>query len=253
MALDVALARTLPEGEGILRIYRWSRPTLSFGRNQPAKGRYDPFAAEAMGVDVVRRPTGGREILHDRELTYSVVAPVVAFGGLRPAYHAVNEGILAGLSSIGVRASLAGGARSLPPDAGPCFDVPAEGEIVARGRKLVGSAQARFGRVLLQHGSLLLAPPSFELAALGVEESEGRGRADRPGRRPERAEPDPSITLAEILSAEPGFPTVAAAVEAGLAGTLGGVWSRGTADPRALEVAATLLPHYESLTWTWRR
>ena len=245
MALDVALARLARDGEGVLRIYRWSRPTLSLGRNQPARDRYDPMAAARLGAEIVRRPTGGREVMHDRELTYAVVAPLAALGGLREAYRTVNDALLAALRSLGVAAKRAArGKRPPDPGAGPCFGRPAEGEVVVRGRKLVGSAQARFGKVLLQHGSLLLGRPSVPMTALA-----GAAR----GAPAVANASDGAITLAELLSCEPGFPAVAAAVEASLAATLGGEWARGEASAREREVAAALLPHYESVSWTWRR
>src|SRR5687768_14706976 len=76
MALDEALLeRARDSGEAVARVYTWSRPTLSLGRNQTAAGRYDLALAAALGIDVVRRPTGGRAVLHHRELTYAVAAP----------------------------------------------------------------------------------------------------------------------------------------------------------------------------------
>src|SRR5512142_1385967 len=77
MAVDEALMdRARTSGEGVLRMYGWSAPTLSLGRNQIAKGRYDLARAAAEGIGIVRRPTGGRALLHHREITYSVTAPV---------------------------------------------------------------------------------------------------------------------------------------------------------------------------------
>src|SRR3954466_12069034 len=81
MALDEALmARAIETGEWVLRVYSWATPTLSLGRNQTARGRYDLGRIRERGLGVVRRPTGGRAILHDREITYSVTAPVDAAG-----------------------------------------------------------------------------------------------------------------------------------------------------------------------------
>src|SRR5690606_669373 len=108
------------------------------------------------------RPTGGREVLHDRELTYAVVVPLRAFGGLRALHRLVNGALVEALRSLGVAADLAPpDGRALRPDAGPCFGGPAEGEVTVGGRKLIGSAQVRVGGAVLQHGSLRLAPPSL--------------------------------------------------------------------------------------------
>src|SRR4028119_220945 len=86
MAVDEALAESVRQGGlPVLRLYRWSPRCLSLGRNQPARGRYDTAALAARGIDVVRRPTGGRAVLHDRELTYCAALPAALLGGPRPA------------------------------------------------------------------------------------------------------------------------------------------------------------------------
>src|SRR3954469_10190523 len=92
MARDTALqARAARTGETVFTIYSWSAPTLSFGRNQPARGRYDLRMLRASGVEVVRRPTGGRAILHHREVTYSVTAPIDGSLPLRGTYTRINR------------------------------------------------------------------------------------------------------------------------------------------------------------------
>lgn len=232
MALDVALARCLEPDQGVLRIYGWSHPTLSFGRNQPAKDRYGSFAAAQLDGHVVRRPTGGREVLHDRELTYSVVLPSRALGGPRSTYRTLNATLVEAIQSLGVPARLARSDGPSPQlDAGACFREPMSDEIEAAGRKLVGSAQARIGDVLLQHGSLPIQPPS-----LGLESLRSAG-----------------TSLSELLSESVSFSAVAEAVESAMTRALGGLWRRGRVRVREWRVAASLLPHYESPTWTWRR
>ena len=108
MALDQALlhaaART---GAAWLRLYRWDPPCLSFGRNEPALARYDREAIERLGLDVVRRPTGGRAVWHEHEATYAVAAPVAAFGSLRVAYRLIHQRLAAALRSLGVPAIIA--------------------------------------------------------------------------------------------------------------------------------------------------
>lgn len=239
MAVDEALARSVGAGEGVLRIYRWSRPTLSLGRNQPARERYDPEAPGPLGAEIVRRPTGGREVLHDRELTYAVVIPVRALGGLREAYGTINAALVAAVRSLGIDAHTAPDAAPvLGLDAGACFGAPAPGEVTAHGRKLVGSAQVRIGRALLQHGSLLLAPPTIPLDALRAHPA----REDAAG-----------VTLSELVPGPLPFARVSAAVESALAGTFGGRWERGALDDREREAAEGLLEKYGSSAWTWRR
>ncbi len=241
MAVDEALARCRRPGEATLRIYRWARPTLSLGRNQPARGRYDPHALRSLGVDAVRRPTGGREVLHDRELTYAVVVPVAGPGSLRTVYHQVNRALVQALAAMGVRGGLAEpGERSPRPDAGACFGEPAAGEVMAAGRKLVGSAQVRLGATLLQHGSLLLDRSPVGLESLAAP---GHGVGG-----------DRGVTLRELLGAPLSFDHVASTVEAALAGSFGGSWTRASGlDPEEEGRVRSLLPAYLDADRTWGR
>ena len=171
MAIDHALMhRARVSGDAVLRIYAWASPVLSLGRNQLARGRYDGPALAAAGVDVVRRPTGGRALLHDREVTYSVTQPVVDGERLGEAYARINLLIVDVLRSLGIPATVAqrsGPARA--PGMLPCFAEPARGEIVVGDRKLAGSAQWRDGSVLLQHGSILLDNDQGSIADFMVE------------------------------------------------------------------------------------
>lgn len=239
MALDHALAAECPDGTATLRLYRWNGPTVSFGRNEPARDRYDAEEAEARGVTFVRRPTGGRAVLHHRELTYSVVLPLRALGGPRAAYRRISRGLVRGLSSLGVPATLAGeDAPALRPSAGPCFRVPAEGEVVHGGRKLVGSAQARIQGALLQHGSLLLADDQALLEALR--------RGDRDGA-------PPPATLGEALHRTPGWAELVEALAGGLEEEAGGTWDAAAPTAGEEAAAAALQERYRSPEWTWRR
>ena len=167
MAIDAdLLAEAARTGRAFLRLYRFDPPCLSLGRNEPA-AHYDRAAIARRGLDVVRRPTGGRAVWHEHEVTYAVAAPIATFGGLRAAYRAIQARLAAALHSLGADATLApdrprppgsplGTAR--PPDRrGSCFAAPVGGEVLVAGRKLVGSAQVREGRAFLQHGSILLA------------------------------------------------------------------------------------------------
>src|SRR6202162_882412 len=178
MARDTALqARAARTGETVFSIYSWSRPTLSFGRNQPASGLYDVGKIRGAGIDVVRRPTGGRAILHHREVTYSVTAPAKDAAPLRETYSRINLILQTGLRQLGVSVEPASPSlRAGTPSARPCFEVPGEGELVAHGSKLVGSAQWRDVRSLLQHGSILVDDdqstlPGFVVGVDAVSES----------------------------------------------------------------------------------
>jgi lipoate-protein ligase A len=238
MAADQALATCLSPGEGVLRLYRWSSPTVSFGRNEPAEGLYDLDAARRAGIDFVRRPTGGRAVLHDRELTYAVVIPITAGMSVRALYRLVNQGLVSAMASLGVPASMApGGSPALSLDAGPCFQHPSEGEVTVSGRKLVGSAQARLGSAILQHGSLLIGPGQERLADLCGDADEGTA----------------PICLEEILDVVPSWDVLVEAVVVGLSGVLGGEWHRSGPSEAERAESRVLDTHYASDSWIWRR
>jgi lipoyl(octanoyl) transferase len=168
MAIDHALmARARRTGESVLRVYTWSAPTLSLGRHQLARGRVNPDAARALGVSLVRRPTGGRALLHHREVTYSVTAALSRDDSVRTWYASINTVLLRALHALGVNAETAvvSGRTPLPATAS-CFVRPDEGEITVGGRKLVGSALLRQEGALLQHGSVLLEDDQPMLNAL---------------------------------------------------------------------------------------
>jgi lipoate-protein ligase A len=161
MAIDEAIAEACATGESrpTLRFYRWSPPAVSLGRHQPVN-EINIDAVFERGYELVRRTTGGRAILHTDELTYSVAAPVDEprmAGGVMDAYLRLSNGLLAGLSKLGVAADKAGGdVRAGRDVSAACFEVPSAYEITARGRKLMGSAQSRRQGYVLQHGSLPL-------------------------------------------------------------------------------------------------
>ncbi len=161
MAVDEQLALRLARGDGnpTLRIYAWRPYTLSVGFNQSGI-EFDAIKLQQAGIDIVRRPTGGRAILHAHELTYSVVMNSPDKGP-RDVYQTISSALLSGLRIMGIDACLTGNNDDFRklyqnPSAIPCFSSSAKYEIQFDGKKLVGSAQRRYGRVVLQHGSLLL-------------------------------------------------------------------------------------------------
>jgi len=195
MRRDLALLDACVSGEipGAVRLYGFSPPCLSLGKMQPI----DDVNLEACardGVEVVRRPSGGRAVLHDQEVTYSVVCRSTdpLFGGrVLEACSRIHDAVAAGLALLGVHTT----ARALPANlrrdaregaaVADCFARPAAHELLDdRGRKLVGSAQARRAGALLQHGSVLLEPPRaaaylredavLTLGGVGVRELLGR-------------------------------------------------------------------------------
>ena len=156
MARDVALAEgVLADGSPLLRLYGWSRPTLSLGYGQSAAA-FPPERLATLGVDLVRRPTGGRAVLHQHEVTYAFAVRASDLpGDVRGTYLQIAQPLLAALRNLGAPAELAGAPGEGQRDEN-CFQQPSWYEIEAAGRKLLGSAQVRHQGVLLQHGALPL-------------------------------------------------------------------------------------------------
>jgi len=189
MRLDEANALALGNGHGVqlVRLFRWRPWAISLGYNQRAEEiRLDKASAD--GIDVVRRPTGGRAILHAEELTYSVVMAAGRAGVLQ-VYNDISTAIVAGLRLYGVKVSIQ---KSQPNFAEvyrhtssiPCFTSSARYEIEWNGRKLVGSAQRRFSGeerdVVLQHGSILCGPAHKRLTEyLRVDDNRVKARVER--------------------------------------------------------------------------
>jgi lipoate-protein ligase A len=163
MAIDEAIMRGVLEGlaPSTLRFYGWEPPCVSIGYSQSLEKEIDLARCAGAGVDWVRRPTGGRAILHVDELTYSVVTRLDdprAAGGVVESYRRLSRGLVAGLSLLGVPAIQAEYQRNENTNgfSSACFDVPSHYEVTVDGKKLVGSAQVRRQGVLLQHGTLPL-------------------------------------------------------------------------------------------------
>lgn len=248
MAVDEALMRSAREGSVTLRFYRWEPGCLSFGRNQAAGGAYDPDAAAARGIDVVRRPTGGRAVYHHRELTYSVTAPSDAWGSLREAYCRINRALADGLRELGVPAACAAerasSARAPGPTARACFRDPLPGEVTAKGRKLIGSAQWRDGGALLQHGSLLLRDEQTTTELL---------RTHRSGDEPATSDESGGIALDELLENTPPPADLVAALAAGFEREFARPVRPGELSPAEASLADELSGRYRDPEWTWRR
>ena len=235
MACDLALMdRARRTGEAVLRVYSWREPTLSFGRNQKTAG-YDRGALERTGIAVVRRPTGGRAILHHREITYSVTAPAADGEPIAAAYDWINGLLLRALRMLGVQAMIAmPSGRAPAPDANPCFAEPTAGEIILGGRKLVGSAQYREAGALLQHGSILISDDQSSLAALA-----GGGAAPTPA------------TLEQALGRAPDPAELYVALHAAMRED--GIEPEPLASAELTDSIARHVPAFEDSQWTWRR
>ncbi len=188
MAVDEALFLSAIGGQAppTVRLYSWSRPTLSIGYRQNLEETCDLEACRRLGIETVRRPSGGRAVLHDQELTYCVAAGAQGpFRGLsvRSVYWWVSRVLHRCLEKKGVPVdplpspSKHSPTRQLSNHALPCFAVPTGHELTSRRRKLVGSAQKWSRRGFMQHGSILMSIDSALWAQVVSQEAANELRA----------------------------------------------------------------------------
>lgn len=169
---DLLAQAQAAEKTPVLRFYTWSPPAVSVGRFQNIETAINTDACTRRGFDIVRRPTGGRAVLHHAELTYSVIARVdnpLFPPDVLGTYRVIAEGLLAGLANLGISAEMVSKAGRLSHlvdknSKNPsCFSSPSWYEIVVNGKKIIGSAQRRLSHAFLQHGSILIGyDPTLE-------------------------------------------------------------------------------------------
>jgi lipoate-protein ligase A len=172
MALDDALLHSVAKGESlpVLRFYRWQPATVTLGYAQSVHTDLDLDVCRQAGLDVVRRSTGGRAVLHDNEVTYAVIAPfnTELFGNsVLDCYRVISDILQKTLVQLGLPAKLVpgkprGGHQNATKAV--CFSAPSQYELVIKGLKVAGSAQRRHGQAFLQHGSI---PIEMDLELLG--------------------------------------------------------------------------------------
>lgn len=182
MAVDIAVQRAHSEGcvPPTLRVYTWSRPTVSLGRFQdPARG-IDLRACGRLGIDVVRRPTGGRAILHTDDVTYSIVCRSDFLRGGRSvvaSYKEISAGICRALRLLGLDAGLGRGeSKAARAGTADCFSTTSLADVVVDGLKTAGSAQCRHDGVILQQGTIpLRAKPDYLVEIFADAAGRGQG------------------------------------------------------------------------------
>lgn len=167
MAIDSAWLNFAEKTElpfTFVRLYRWNTPTVSFGRHQDPSLAFAYEYCQEHAIPVVRRPTGGRAVLHANEITYAVISndsELFPVPSILDTYCRIAEGLKLGFDRLGILTSLSPGGRVLPgqariDSAKPCFSSPSKYELLCGSRKLAGSAQHRLKRSFLQHGSIPL-------------------------------------------------------------------------------------------------
>jgi lipoate-protein ligase A len=253
MALDESILEGVSAGISIptLRLYAWSPPCVSLGYAQPYSD-IEISRAESRGWTIVRRPTGGRAILHTDELTYAVIAPIDhpdLAGGVIPSYQRLSKALMRGLEYIGLSVNVAPEVKlSEQERSNPvCFEVPSSYEIEVAGRKLLGSAQVRRLGGVLQHGTLPLRGDITRICdALLFTDEEIRQRAK------ERVQ-SRAASVGELLNSEVSWERAADALIRGFEHALGWEFKEISLSKVELDRAAELeKSRYANPQWTER-
>ncbi|NIK11532.1 lipoate--protein ligase family protein [Alkalibacillus almallahensis] len=215
MALDECLINWLHEGriQPTLRFYGWEKPSLSIGHFQKAEKTIDFSAVNKHSCQFVRRLTGGSAVLHDHELTYSLVISEQDPGipqSVKDAYYILSKGVLEGYKNLGIEADYA-----IPDEqvargqSAICFEEPTYYEMVADGKKLSGNAQTRKNGVLMQHGSIPITMNTdmlFDLFRFQTEESRARKH---------KAFQNKAVTINQLTDQHHTYETMTAAFKKG--------------------------------------
>lgn len=244
MAVDDYLFQSLGEKpQTYLRFYCWERPTVSLGYSQNIQKVVDVDYCRRKGIDIVRRMTGGKLVLHYKEATYSVASSDIhTFGSsLADSYRLISLGLMRGLEKMGLEPYLAG----RPPDSYargnlPCFSFPARNEIEVRGKKIVGSAQKRSGSKFIQHGSIPLEGDEGFLESVSfLKGDKGKLRI---------------ISLSEALGRPVDFQSAVERLISGMAEFFGVQWKAMVFGDRDKEaIIETQKRKYANHDWTFSR
>jgi len=249
MAIDEAIMSCYSEVKRIptLRIYGWNPPTVSLGYFQNIKKALNLEDCKKLGIDVVRRLTGGRAVLHQHEITYSIIIgedyPDIPQSVVE-SYKFLCRGLIEGLKLAGANVSMECGKKNLRGESTQaCFDSPSTYEIVYEGKKLVGSAQVRKNGVILQHGSILVdIDINKNIAILGRNEKEKQLLEQILGNR--------TATLKQILGEDGNFKNIPDLIFRGYSEALG---INGQLDNLFTEeesMCSELIKKFSSETWT---
>lgn len=252
MAVDVAIMQSVATGDSppTLRLYAWQPACLSLGYGQKIRD-VDQYRLKAHGWQLVRRPTGGKAILHTDELTYSVVLPLdhdLAQGDIITSYHRLSRALIHALQYLGLSPRSEKQPQSNRAIGPVCFEVPSHYEITADGRKLIGSAQMRRRDGLLQHGSLPLYGDIARICeVLSYATDDERQRAKEQVR-------SRATTLEAVTGRQIAWQTAADALVKGFAEAFDLDISRGTLSPAEEQAAQSLLENtYTTDTWIHKR
>jgi lipoate-protein ligase A len=252
MAIDSAIMHAISKKDSIstLRFYGWDPPCVSIGYSQSIND-INLEKCRKKGYTWVRRPTGGRAVLHIDELTYSVIAPIGearVSGDILTSYNRISHGLLAGLQLLGGEIAQAGLQKNYNTynKSASCFEVPSHYEVTAFGRKLIGSAQVRRMGVVLQHGSLpLKGSVSRLIEVLDLSQSEREQLSRRLNKR--------AIALDEALGQFVSFEEVVDAIVSGFSQVLNLDFQEGALSEYEVAETKSLKKQYRSTEWTFNK
>ena len=250
MAVDEAILDSVAVGTSpaMLRLYAWSPACLSLGYAQEAED-VDLERLRARGWDLVRRPTGGRAILHTDEITYAVIGPASDprfAGGILDSYRRLSAALADALTRLGVQGlTSASSVRRDDRDADPiCFENPGPYEMMVAGRKLIGSAQVRRRSAVLQHGSLPLGGDLGRICQ--VLRYGDEGARERAGQRLHAR----AATLSEVLARPVGWHEAALGIREGFQHALGIEFEEADLSPGERNRADSLRAQHSDPQWT---
>lgn len=249
MAIDEAIMTCHRRGDTppTLRFYGWRPPAVSLGYFQRLEREVDTDACRELGLQVVRRLTGGRAVLHDRELTYAVVVsenyPLMPHS-VAESYKVIAAGLLAGLSRLGISAAIAPRVRAGKEDrSAACFHTLSSYELMVNGKKIAGSAQVRRQGVILQHGSLpweLDADRLFQVLKFSDQ---------RVAARMKQAFAARATCLQAVTGRKITWPEISAALREGFSSAFGVELRPASLTPEEVSLAGVLAAKYRS--WAW--
>lgn len=249
MAVDEVLMFHSPVP--VLRVYRWKPHTISIGYAQKMNAEVDPALCQQKGYGFVRRPTGGRAVLHAEELTYSVVGDQTLdmFGdSTLKSYKTIAIGLASSLAELGIEAELQKSkVKESALDANPCFTSAGRYEILVNGKKIVGSAQRRTEGKILQHGSMLIDKAHLDIVDVMPKLSqEGR-------RRMRKILMDRTTTINDELEHTVRWDELAAAMQSGFEKGLKIELKSDKLTETETKTVEMLVEKYRSDEWNFRR
>ncbi|ATH60002.1 octanoyltransferase [Staphylococcus nepalensis] len=258
MAMDEALLNFVSRGEidPVIRFYTWNPATLSVGYFQRLTKEIDIHKVKEKSYGLVRRQTGGRGVLHDKELTYSVIVPEThpeMPKTVTEAYRVISEGLLEGFKVLGFNATFAiprskeERAKLKQPRSAVCFDAPSWYELVVEGRKIAGSAQMRQKGVILQHGSLLQDIDVDDLFDMFIYKN------DRLKEKMKQAFVDKAVAINDISDRHITLKEMEHAFEEGFKKGLNIDFKPLTLTPKQNEEVKNLIEKYKSEEWNYRK